>query len=137
MLAIIDTFGEDLPQACTGTCEESWSIVDILLSKYGSQYDVAERSTRVLRGGLRFFGSAALPIIPSIMARMSVAFEKTGFASYVWIAGKAISHFGEEDNADMVAAIKDVYERSTSKVVSLLQQKAIGEVPDGKLPSLT
>ncbi|KAL5518958.1 MTR10 [Sanghuangporus vaninii] len=130
MLAVVDTFGEELPSACRGTCEETWSIIDGLLSKYGSQYGVAERSTRVLRGGLRLFGSAALPIIPSIMARMSLAFEATGFASYVWIAGKAISHFGEEDNSDMVAAIQDIYERSTSKVVSLLQQKAIGEIPD-------
>lgn len=132
MLTVIDTFGEELPAACAGTCQETWSIIDILLSKYGTQYDIAERSTRVLRGGLRFFGSTALPVVPSVLARMSIAFEATGFASYAWIAGKAISLFGEEDNLDMLLAIRDVYERSTSKLVTLLGQKEINDIPDGE-----
>lgn len=132
MLAVVDTFGEDLPPACASTCQESWAIIDTLLTKFGTQYDIAERATRVLRGGLRFFGSAALPVVPSVLARMSIAFEVTGFSSYAWIAGKAISLFGEEDNPDMRLAIKDVYERSTSKLVTLLRQKQLNDIPDGK-----
>lgn len=130
MLSVVDTFGEELPAACMDTCQQSWSIIDTLLSKYGMQYDITERSTRVLRGGMRFFGPAALPVAPSVLSRMSIAFEATGFASYAWIAGKAISLFGEEDRPDMLIAIRDVFARSTSKVVSLLQQKGISEIPD-------
>ena len=137
MLAVVDTFGEDLPPACANTCQESWTIVDTLLSKFGTQYDIAERATRVLRGGLRFFGSAALHVVPSVLARMSIAFEVTDFSSYAWIAGKAISLFGEEDNSDMLLAIKDVYERSTSKLVSLLRQKQLNDIPDGKISILS
>ena len=62
---------------------------------------------------------------------MSIQFESTGFASYAWIAGKAVALYGEEDNADIWAAIKDVYERSTSKLASLLQQKEMRDIPDG------
>lgn len=131
-MAVVDTFGEDLPAACLGTCQETWSILDSLLSKYGAQYDIAERSTRVIRGGLRFFGSTALPVVPSILGRMSLAFEATGFASYAWIAGKAISLFGDEDSPDMRLAIKDVYERATSNMVALLQQKELRDIPDGE-----
>ncbi|KAH8120311.1 ARM repeat-containing protein [Phellopilus nigrolimitatus] len=130
MFAIVETFGEVLPTACAGSCQEAWSIFDPLLSKYGTQYDIAERTTRVLRGGLKLFGSAALPVVPSLLTRMSFAFEATGFASYAWIAGRTILLFGEEDSPVMQSAIKDAYERSTSKVVSLLQQKELRDVPD-------
>ncbi|KAI5124707.1 hypothetical protein M0805_004313 [Coniferiporia weirii] len=130
MLAIVDTFGEELPAACAGSCQETWSILDPLISKCGSQFGIAERTTRVLRAGLKFFGSTALPIVPSLLARMSFAFEATGFASFLWIAGKAISLFGEEDSQEMRIAIKDAFERSTSRVVTVVQQNDLRDVPD-------
>ena len=131
MLRIVDTFGDVLPDSCLSSCREAWSILDALLATFGSQYDITERTTRVIRGGLRLFNSVALPVVPSVVARMSIQFESTGFASYAWIAGKAVALYGEEDNADIWAAIKDVYERSTSKLASLLQQKEMRDIPDG------
>lgn len=135
MLAVIETFGEDLPPACSATGQESWAILDPLLSKYGSHYDLAERTTRVLRCGLRFFGTTAKPIAPAVLARMSLAFEATGFASYAWIAGKIVQLFGEDDPS-LGPGIKDAYERSTAKVVNLIQEKELRDVPDGKLHTL-
>ena len=131
MLAIIETFGEDLPAVCATTCQESWAVLDPLLSKYGTHYDLAERTTRVLRCGLRFFGKSALPIASAVLARMSMAFEATGFASYAWIAGKILQLFGEED-ASLGPGIKDSYDRSTAKVIQLIRQKELRDIPDGK-----
>lgn len=132
MLAIVETFGDELPASCIGTCQEAWTIIDSLLSKYGSQYDVAERTTRVLRCGLRLFGRNASPIVPSLLSRMSIGFEATGFASFAWIAGKVISLYGEDDDIILAAGIKDVFERSTTKVATLLQEKELRDIPDGK-----
>lgn len=131
MLAVIETFGEELPPACLTSCQEAWAILDALLSQYGTHYDLAERATRVLRCGLKFFGKPAMPIAHAVLGRMSLAFESTGFASYAWIAGKIVQLFGEED-ASLGPGIKDAYERSTAKVIELVQQKELRDIPDGK-----
>jgi transportin-3 len=131
MLHVIRTFGDELPPACQNTCEEAWPVFDIFLSKYGSEYDIAEHTTRVLRHGINLFGSAALPIADSVMARMSVAFETTGFPSYLWIGGKVIGRFGNEESISLRASFQQLYERSTNKVVAFLQVKLPGDIPDG------
>ncbi|TFK56998.1 ARM repeat-containing protein [Heliocybe sulcata] len=130
MLHVIQTFGEDLPPSCQSTCQEAWAIFDAFLSKYESDYEVCERSTRVLRHGLQFFGATVLPVAHSVLTRMSSAFEKTGLPSYLWIAGKVINGFGNEENPDLRTAFRDVYERATTKVVTLLQHKAPQDMPD-------
>ena len=132
MIGIIDHFSEDLPPACQSSCSQAWEILNSLLSKFGSRNDLGERSTRVLRAGLRFFGPTARPVVTSVLGRMSLSFEATGYASYVWIAGKIISSFSEDDSTDMYAAVMDAYERSTSKVVALLQVQQLAEIPDGE-----
>jgi transportin-3 len=131
MLHIIHSFGEELPAACQNSCQEAWAIFDSFLVKYGSSYDIAERTTRVLRHGITLFGDASLPVAASVVARMSLGFEATGFPSYLWIAGKIIGSVKKENNQALQGAFREVYERSTNKVVSLLQTKPPGDVPDG------
>lgn len=131
MLGIVDTFGEDLPPACQSTCQEAWGIFDPFLAKYGSDYQICERTTRVLRLGLAFFGDTALPVLPSVLARMAQSFEATGHSSYLWISGKIVGRFGNEESPQMRASFKEVFERSSSKVVQLLQEKSPGQIPDG------
>lgn len=132
MLHIIRSFGEELPSACQNSCQEAWAVFDSLLLKYGSSYDIAERATRVLRHGITLFGEASLPVAASVVARMSLGFEATGFPSYLWIAGKVIGSFGNEKNDQVLqGAFREMYERSTNKVVSLLQTKPPGDIPDG------
>jgi len=131
MLHVIQGYGEDLPPACHGTCQEAWAIFDVLLSKYGLNYDLAERATRVLRRGVDLFGKQALSIAPSVIARMSFAFEATGYPSFLWIAGKVIARYGHEADPNFRGAVQEIFERSTTKVAALLQSKSPGEIPDG------
>lgn len=132
MLHVIQSYGEDLPPACHDTCQNAWVVFDTFLSKHGTNYDLAERATRVLRRGIDLFNKSALPIASSVVARMSFAFEATGYPSFLWIAGKIIGRFGYEENSNFRGAIKELFERSTTKVASLLQVKSAGEIPDGE-----
>ncbi|KAI0936668.1 hypothetical protein AcV5_004749 [Taiwanofungus camphoratus] len=130
MLGVIDTFGEELPAACQTGCQEAWAFFDPFVAKYGSDYHICERTTRVLRLGLNFFGTTVRPVLPSVLSRMSVAFEATGFSSYLWIVGKIVGRFGNEENATLRAAYKEALERSSSKLVLLLQDNLPGNIPD-------
>ena len=131
MLHVIHTFGDQLPAACQSSCQQAWSVFDAFLSKYGSEYDVAERTTRVLRHGINLFGRSALPIADSVVTRMTLAFETTGIPSYLWIGGKMIGRFGDEENPALQVALQQLYESSTNKVATLLQVKSPRDIPDG------
>ncbi|KAI0080303.1 ARM repeat-containing protein [Panus rudis PR-1116 ss-1] len=130
MLGVIDTFGEELPAACQNACEEAWSIVEPFVAKHGDDYVLCERATRVIRLGLNFFSSAALPVVPSVLSRMIETFERTGFSSYVWIAGKIIGRFGNEQNPALRLGFKEALERVSNKVVQILQGQSPSQVPD-------
>jgi transportin-3 len=131
MLHVIQGYGEQLPATCQNTCEEAWAIFDAFILKYGNNFDLAERTTRVLRRGLDLFGKALLPIAPSIITRMSFAFEATGFPGFLWIAGKVIGRFGYDEDPNWRGAVREIFERSTAKVVAMLQVKSPRELPDG------
>ncbi|KAJ7038295.1 armadillo-type protein [Mycena alexandri] len=130
MLHVIQGFGEELPPACQTSCEEAWTVLNAFLAKYGADYDIAERTTRVIRHGITLFGDSALPLVSSVVARMSFAFEATGYPSYLWIAGKIIHRYGNEENPDLRGSFQEVYERSTNSIVSLLQSKSPNDIPD-------
>lgn len=131
MLHITHSFGEELPAACQNSCQEAWAIFDSFLNKYATNFGLSERATRVIRHGITLFGNATLPVASSVIGRMSLAFDLTGFPSFLWIAGKIITRFGGEADRGLQVAIQDIYERSTNKVASLLQSKSPGEIPDG------
>jgi len=134
MLHVIRSFGDELPVACRNTCQEAWDVLDPFLAKYGATFEVSERTTRVLRHGITLFGASTMRVAPAVLSRMSLAFESTGFPGYLWISGKIIGGYGVDKDASLHAAIKDVYERSTNKVISLLQGKPPGQMPDGWYP---
>ena len=106
-------------------------MFDSLLMKYGTTFGLAEGSLRVLRHGLTLFGSAVLPIAPTALNRMSQGFGATAFPSYLWMAGKIVGEFGGQENQALRTSMQELYERSTSKMVSLLQTKSPGDIPDG------
>jgi transportin-3 len=130
MLHVVQGYGEELPPACQDTCQDAWLVFDTFLSKYSANYDLSERATRVLRRGIDLFNKSALPVATSVLARMSFAFESTGYPSFLWIAGKIIGRFGYEEDSNFRGAVKELFERSTTKVASLLQVKTPGEIPD-------
>ena len=133
MLSVIRTFGNDLPAVCQTTCQEAWSCLDLFISKYGSDYDASDRVTRLIRHGLTFFGPAALPVASAVVSRMTSSFETTGNPGYVWIIGKIVSEFGNEEDPSLRAAFKESYDRVSAKVLSSLQEKSPAAIPDGKL----
>ena len=108
-------------------------MFDSLLVKYGSNYQLVERVTRVLRHGLTLFGFSALSVASAVVNRMSQGFAATGFSSYLWIAGKIVGQYGSMEEQALRASFQDLYTLSTSKVVSILQEKSPGDVPDGDL----
>ncbi|KAJ8083950.1 Nuclear import receptor [Marasmius tenuissimus] len=130
MLNVIRSFGEELPPACHNTCKEAWTIFDQFIAKFGTNPDIADRVTRVLRHGLSFFDVAVLEIAPTVVARMSFAFEATGISSYLWIAGKIVGRFGDKENPELRGSFQEIYERSTNKIASILQVKDAGVIPD-------
>lgn len=132
MLFVIQSYGERLPPACQSTCEEAWPIFNAFIVKYGSNYELAERTTRVLRRGIDLFGKASFPVASSVIARMSFAFEATGFSGFLWIAGKIIGRFGYEEDPNFRGAVLEIFERATAKLVALMQVKTPGEIPDGQ-----
>lgn len=132
MLHVIQGFGEQLPPACQSSCSEAWAILNAFLAKFGGDYDTADRATRVIRHGITLFGDAAISVVPSVVARMSFAFEATGYPSYLWIAGKLIHRYGNEEDTDLRGSFQEIYERSTNSVVALLQSKSPRDIPDGQ-----
>jgi transportin-3 len=132
MLNVVKSFGQDLPPACQDTCGEAWIVLEQLITKFGASPDIGEKVSRVLRHGISFFGDSALPVAPAVVARMSFAFEATGIPAYLWIAGKLIRQFGNEEGEEIRGSFQEVFERSTHKMVSLLQAKPPEALPDGK-----
>ncbi|TFK30359.1 mRNA transport regulator [Coprinopsis marcescibilis] len=130
LLKFYGRFGEDIPPACEKTCLQAWEVLDPFLVKFGNNLDVVDIVTQVLRRGLDLFGDSALSVAPAVVARMSFSFESTGLASYLWVPGKIISRFGNDEDPQLRGSFKEFYERSTQKVVSFLQTKAPREIPD-------
>lgn len=136
MLHVIGPFGDHLPSACESSCREAWAIFDAFIDKYAYDYDTTERVTRVLRPGLALFGQAALPIASPVVSRMISSFEVTGFSACLWIAGKVVGRFGRESEPELKLSFQALFERSTSKIVSLLQTTAPRDIPDGRCLSI-
>ncbi|KAH0838236.1 Septin-domain-containing protein [Lanmaoa asiatica] len=130
MLHVIGPFGDQLPAACQNSCQEVWSIFDRFISKYAFDYDTAERTTRVLRHGITLFGQSTLQVAPAILLCMVTSFEATGFSAFLWIAGKFVGRFGRDSDSTLRTTFLALFERSTNKIVSLLQSKAPRDVPD-------
>ncbi|KAK0478249.1 armadillo-type protein [Armillaria novae-zelandiae] len=122
MLYVIQSFGEDLPAACQNTCEQTWA--------YGTEYEVAERTNRVLRHGITFYGQAARPVAVSVLTKMSYMFDTSQVSSYLWIGGKIVEGFGASGDNAIQAACREIYERSTQRMIILLQTKQATEIPD-------
>ncbi|KAK0464917.1 armadillo-type protein [Desarmillaria tabescens] len=130
MLYVIQSFGEELPIACQNTCEQTWAVFDNFLTKYGTEYEVAERTNRVLRHGITFYGQAARSVAVSVLTKMSYMFDTSQVSSYLWIGGKIVEGFGGSGDNAIQAACREIYERSTQRMITLLQTKQATEIPD-------
>ncbi|KAI9512824.1 ARM repeat-containing protein [Russula earlei] len=130
MLHVFGSFGEHLPPACQGTCQEVWPVFDAFLARHGSDYESAEHVTRVLRHALNLFGDVVLTIAGDVLGRMSASFATSGLSCYLWIASKVHGRFGNEEDLLLRDAVRDVYERSTQKLLAMLREKSAAMLPD-------
>ncbi|GJJ13830.1 hypothetical protein Clacol_008087 [Clathrus columnatus] len=130
MLYVVKGFGDELPQDCQKTCQEAWSLFDTLLSKYGDSTIICDRATRVLRHGIDLCGTAALPIVPQVLSRMTTSFGAWGHAGYVWIAGKVMARFGTDADETLRQIFRQAYEGLTSKLFTLMQTVLPMNMPD-------
>jgi len=134
-LAIVRTL-DPVPESCLPTCLAVYSILDTLLARFAERYYISERVCSVLRRGLGFFPTRALePVIQPLLERMSLAFDETGYASYLWITGKVAAKFADaarEPGGEGVAGLLSrAFEGITTALGKLLQTKVALEVPDG------
>lgn len=128
---------DPLPEACYSTAVSVYSVLDQLLAKYASRYFISERVGTILRRGLAFFPSRALePLLQPLLARMSSAFDETGYASYVWITGKTAARFGPDASGPGGEAVGGLlgtaFEGISNGLGRLLQTKISLEIPDGE-----
>ena len=132
MLAVIQSFGEELPQACQNTCVEVWPVVESVMQNFGGLHYISERSCGTLRLGLQFFGDAALPVIPSVLGRLSGAFESSSHASYIWILGKIVTRFGNEGTPILRNSLRQSFEGVNAHLFGILKMQSADTIPDGK-----
>ncbi|SNX83219.1 related to MTR10 - involved in nuclear protein import [Melanopsichium pennsylvanicum] len=131
MLAVIGTsLSDHLPEACSKTCEEAYSVIDRVLASHGNVFFISERSSALLRRGLALFSSLAASILVPLLERLASCFEQTGFSGYVWIVGKCIDQFGRDGNMAVRAALQGASERVNGKMVQLLEDTMPAELGD-------
>lgn len=133
MLIVVQSFGEDLPASCKNTCAEVYTVFDTLLVNYGAHYFISERACRVLRLGIQFFGDSALPVMPGLLLALGTAFDRTGFASFLWLQGKAVGQYGSVTDPAVHEAFRTSFETMSLKVFTMLKTQPPDDIPDGKL----
>jgi transportin-3 len=135
-LAIVGRLPDGLPEACLATVQQVWGVIDSLLAKYGSNANVADRSCVATRRGLVFFDDAAYSVAPAILERLSTSFEQAPAAGYLWVTGKVIQQFGQQEDPAFQQAIKRAFERESNKIFEILQSTVPTQIPDSAYSSL-
>lgn len=132
-LAIVERFEAGLPAECEQTCRQVWTVLDVLLAKYGADSNVAEKACVAIRRGLHFFGEAAAGVAPSVLDRLATAFVEANkpASSYLWITGKMVGMFAHAGEPTFEGMLKSAFERESEKVISVLQRTQPAMFADG------
>jgi transportin-3 len=136
-LSIINRLEGDLPADCLKTMGEIWTVISEILGQYGSSIKLSERICALIRRGLTFYGQACLPLIGSVLEKVTAGFEASGCSSYLWITSKVITAFPEIADPNFLSAIKLAFERQSSRVFPLTSQTDASSISDGTDPSPT
>lgn len=131
LLDIVERFPDGLPEACKGTVEQIWSVFDAFLQKYGGDMTVADKTCICLRRGLDFFDQEAFGVAGPLMERLAISFESASSSSYLWLIGKMVERFGRRRDVNFDAALKNVFERMSTRVFTLLQTNSPELLADG------
>lgn len=131
-LAIVGRLPNGLPPACSDTCQQAWSILDGFLAKYGTNPAVAEKTCVAIRRGLEFFEEAAFRVAPSVLARLASNFENAPASSYLWITAKMVTFFSRNGDPTFDAALRNAFERESTKLFGLLQRMPPSQLADSE-----
>ncbi|KAH9473766.1 hypothetical protein MJO29_000822 [Puccinia striiformis f. sp. tritici] len=129
-LSIINKLEGDLPSDCVKTMGEIWSVISEILEQYGSSIKLSERVCALIRRGLTFYGQACLPLIGSILEKVTSGFEASGCSSYLWITSKVISGFPDLNDPALLSAMKIAFERQSSRVFPLASEGNASSISD-------
>ncbi|KAG9043201.1 Nuclear import receptor [Tulasnella sp. UAMH 9824] len=130
MLAVVQSFGEELPAACKDTAAEVYAVLDALIAKYGNVYFISERVCRVLKQGMQFFGNSGAALAPSLLRRVGGAYQSTGFSSFLWLQGKVVAYYGTSTDPALQLALKETLEQSSAQTFAVLKVQAPSDIPD-------
>jgi len=129
-LSTINKLEGDLPAECLKTMGEIWTVVSEILEQFGSSIKLSERVCALIRRGLNFYGEACLPLVGSVLEKVTAGFEASGCSSYLWITSKILSAFPELSDPNYLAAIKLAFERQSSRVFPLANQANASSISD-------
>ncbi|PWN54005.1 ARM repeat-containing protein [Violaceomyces palustris] len=113
-----------LPEPCSRTAVEAYSVIDKLIANHGHVFFISERASALIRRGLSFFGPLAIPALPPLLDRLSEAFERTGFPGNVWIVGKCIDGYGRMADDALRSSLSNAFERISAKVMAMLENSS-------------
>lgn len=131
MLGVVgNSFTPSLPEACSKTCEEAYSVVDRVLASHGHHFFISERACGLLRRSLTFFGPLAASTLVPLLERLASCFEQTGYPGYVWIVGKCIDQFGRDSSMATRAALQGALERLNGKVAQQMENTMPADLGD-------
>ncbi|KNZ59231.1 hypothetical protein VP01_177g10 [Puccinia sorghi] len=129
-LSIINKLEGDLPAECLKAMGEIWTVVSEILEQFGSSIKLSERVCALIRRGLNFYGEACLPLVGSVLEKVTAGFEASGCSSYLWITSKILSAFPELSDPNYLAAIKLAFERQSNRVFPLANEANASSISD-------
>lgn len=129
-LSIINELDGDLPPECIKSMSETWGVIAGILEYYGSSIKLSERICAVIRRGLTFYDQACLPLIGSVLEKVTAGFEVSGCSSYLWITSKIACAFPELAEPAFQTAIKSSFERQSKRVFPLANEANVSSISD-------
>ncbi|CAH7688350.1 nuclear localization sequence binding protein [Phakopsora pachyrhizi] len=129
-LSVVKNFNGQLPIECFKTLEQSWLIIDGILLRYANNLKTSETVCTVLRRGLDFFGSLCLPLVPSMLDRLTISFQDSGSSSFMWITSKIVTGFSENRDANLEASIADAFEKQSGYVLPIFRSASSDTISD-------
>jgi transportin-3 len=107
-------------------------VLDALLSRYSSDWLVAEQACSLIRRGLTFFQAASRPAIPGVLERMAGCFEQFPASGFLWITGKCGAAFAGAGDEEVSRGLIGAFERETVVLANLLRESSSVQVPDSQ-----
>ncbi|KAH6560059.1 hypothetical protein BASA50_003202 [Batrachochytrium salamandrivorans] len=105
---------------CIQIVGQMWPIIQALHDRHGKDITIAECAARLLQSILSSYKQHALPILPQLIEFLVQQFESTGFSCHLWIAGRCVRIFGD-DEKDEGRLVCMLVEKLTTLVFGLVQ----------------